>query len=97
MTKDKILENLKKDANYAHRQFPQYAGHWDAWVLGRITKKISTKGGLAFEKGDVVLVNPNSLTYQIPEGPKKGIVSPTCYSFRCKVDCSLGGNFVEII
>jgi hypothetical protein len=49
------LVRLLADAK--HQQWPQYVGHWNGpgWVPYRVTRRIETKLGVAFEPGDVTL------------------------------------------
>lgn len=49
------LVRLLADAK--HLGYPQYRGHWDGagWTLYRITRRIETKLGVAFEAGDVTI------------------------------------------
>ncbi len=51
------LKNLREKARTSHAQYPQYAGHWDGpeWVLVRVTRRIRTKLGVAFERGELAL------------------------------------------
>jgi hypothetical protein len=48
------------EADERHAQYPQYAGHWDGveWQPVVFTRNVRTKGGLAFEKGDVTIARP---------------------------------------
>jgi len=49
------LVRLLADAK--HMGYPQYRGHWDGpgWTLYRITRRIETKLGVAFEPGDITI------------------------------------------
>ena len=83
-TRPTTLAGLKAEAEAAHAQFPQYKGHWDGWKLARITRRIRTKLGVAFEPGDVVLAKDE--TIPDPAGDQRAVVA---YSFRNKADTSL--------
>lgn len=50
-------EYIRRAAAVAHAAFPQYEGHWsgEAWQVGVIGSRVRTKGGVAFERGDVIL------------------------------------------
>jgi hypothetical protein len=50
-------EFVRRFATERHRSYPQYAGYWSApsWRLVKITRRIVTKLGVAFEEGDVTL------------------------------------------
>lgn len=41
-------------------RYPQYARHWDGYLLGRVKRNIVTKGGECFLNGDWVLYRPNA-------------------------------------
>jgi hypothetical protein len=51
-------------AEAEHAAYPQYVGHWAGpeWVLVRLTRRITTKLGLAFERGDVTLGKRGPIT-----------------------------------
>ena len=81
---DEILEALKAEAARAHEAYPQYAGHWDGWELGQIAHDVKTKRGLAFQKGDLVLVNPRSMGFDFE------VLAPlVAYSWRNRVDTAI--------
>lgn len=99
------IETMRASAEAAHAQYPQYAGHWDTWTAGTVTKRIRTKLGVAFEKGDEVLVSPEVREERVtPRGPDKFLpyeqwpVKPfrTCYSFRNGIDTSVPAEKVEV-
>ncbi len=54
---DAAAAEIRERADDAHRQYPQYAGHWDdsKWVLVRIERTIKTKLGVAFTAGELTL------------------------------------------
>jgi len=66
-------------ADALHSQYPQYKGHWDGpeWKLGRINRSVTTKLGVAFEAGDVILYK---------DGSELGGQSFTAFSIRNNVD-----------
>lgn len=51
----RVRSLLVEIAELEHAAYPQYAGYWDDWQVGRIGTDITTKGGDAFHAGDVVL------------------------------------------
>lgn len=71
-------EEIVRLAEEAHRQYPQYRGHWRGpeWKLVLIRRAIRTKMGVAFERGDVTIARPSE------EHP--GHVS--AYSLRNEID-----------
>ena len=49
-------------ANETHADFPQYAGHWNDWSVGRIKRNLRNRGAQIASKGQIVLVDVSSLT-----------------------------------
>lgn len=94
---------LKRHAKSAHSQFPQYDGHWDGpeWVLVKVTRRVRTKLGVAFEKGDVTLARPNEPVTDpglspatLAELNKPGW---TAYSVRNSINTALSAKAVKVI
>lgn len=56
LPKADALAALKAAADAEHVQYPQYKGHWDHYRLCRITRRVKTKAGVAFEAGDLAMV-----------------------------------------
>lgn len=46
---------LKKEAADAMAAYPQYAGFFDNYRLGRVRRTVRTKMGVAAEKGELVI------------------------------------------
>lgn len=67
-----ILVALRSAARAAHEDFPQYCGYWDGpeWVLVRMSRRVKTKMGVAFEKGEVALARRS------PKEPNSSSLSP---------------------
>ena len=65
----------------AHAEYPQYEGHWagDDWTLARVTQRVETKGGLRFEKGDIVLLKYEPSYFGCS-------AEKTAYSVRGRID-----------
>jgi hypothetical protein len=84
--KAKIISQAEQD----NAQWPQYKGHWrgDEWVLVKIKRRIRTKLGVAFEKGDVTIAKRDESVEH------KGFF--TAYSLRNKIDTSVPENAVEV-
>jgi hypothetical protein len=55
---ERALAALKDDAVREHAAYPQYAGYFDRYRLGRVTRRIKTKAGVAFEVGDLCIFAP---------------------------------------
>jgi hypothetical protein len=85
-------ERLIAEANRAHTRYPQYVGHWDSWVVGTITRRVKTKGGVRFEAGDRVLVDPlrHDAAYSLSDE------SRSAYSWRGQVDVSVPREWVRL-
>ena len=69
--------SLREYARQHHERWPQYLGRFDDWTLAKIRRQIETKGGVCFEPGDIVLVEPEPNT--------RGLLRPTsltCFSVR---------------
>jgi hypothetical protein len=49
---------LKRRAAAQMAQYPQYAGHFNKYVLCRVKRDVKTKMGLAFSKGEVAICKP---------------------------------------
>jgi hypothetical protein len=89
LPKEDALEALKADAVASHLQHPQYNGHWDGFVLARVKKAVRTKMGVAFEKGDLALVQTGDHTL--------GADAVTAYSNRNGCDTALRAKDIEIV
>lgn len=53
----RIKANLIEQAQASHAQWPQYADHWTTpeWLLVRFNRRVTTKAGVAFERGDYTI------------------------------------------
>lgn len=54
-------DSIRDEIEQTHKEWPQYANHWDGWVLVRITQDITTKAGQAFKAGDITLGHKQEL------------------------------------
>jgi hypothetical protein len=84
------LLSLREYVRQHHERWPQYLGRFETWTLGKIRRRIETKGGLCFEPGDVVLVEP--------EPNLRGLLRPThvtCFSVRAGWNVAVGRWDVE--
>ena len=87
-------DNVRACAERQMAAYPQYANHWDGWILVRCVRDVVGKGGLRFAVGDVAIMNPNpdrSAEYGIPAG------CVTVYSVRGSVDCTVDADRFEVI
>jgi len=84
-----LIARLRGQADADHAAYPQYAYYWDGreWFPIVITMDITTKMGLAFQKGDVVLAKRYG-SYSWP--------STLAYSFRNKCNTPILGGFERI-
>lgn len=74
---------LRMAAEADNAAYPQYAGHWDGWGVCRVKRRVTTKMGVAFEKGDLAICRPSIFD---PETGKRTI---TLYSARNAVDTGI--------
>lgn len=81
-----ILNALKSIAQEQNAAFPQYAGHFDAYVLVRMKRTVHTKMGMAFMRGEMAIASPMTR-----EGYR------TVYSIRNRVDTSVPESSVSIV
>lgn len=77
------LRSMAEDRAGAER-FPQYRGHFDEWVLVRISRTIETKLGVAFVAGDVTLGRRGTLP---------GLEDWTAFSFRTGASTGVGAGW----
>lgn len=73
-----LLATLKKDAAAQVASYPQYKGHFDDYVLVTMQRKVVTKMGHAFDKGEVTIARPAK------EGDYR-----TAWSFKNRCDTSI--------
>lgn len=83
--------NLVNVANAQTAQWPQYRGHFDAYRIGRITRDVKTKLGLAFRKGDVVIWTIGER--DLGNGPE---VTFTAWSVRNRCDTGVTRSCLEV-
>lgn len=100
-------EELRRQAEAAHEDHPQYDGHWDGWVLVRVTSQVVTKMGTAFAANELALMKPTTDLEEAEHrrwahhwrrelhGDTRHFV--TCYSTRNVVDTSVPVDVVEVI
>ena len=94
---DEVLRNaLVKTAEAHVAQWPQYKDHFVGYVLGRVKKTVKTKLGVAFTRGETVLVNPGSLEYG-HDVRGNGHNYLTAWSVRNKIDTELRAEYVEAL
>lgn len=83
-----ITRAIIAEADAAHAAWPHYRNHWSGseWFLVRITHRVTTKTGRAFEKGDITLAQADR------NGPWL-----TAYSRRNRIDTSVPALWAERI
>lgn len=86
-----IRERLIEDARMQKRDFPQYAGKYEDYVLVRIHDDVKTKSGRAFMKGQLAIAKPKTGAFVI------SIPTRIVYSPATKVDTSVHEYLVEVI
>lgn len=60
------FDDIKSLADQAHWFYPQYLGHWNAargWQLARVTQDVTTKRGVAFKAGDIVIAKKSGFLF----------------------------------
>lgn len=98
-----LAATLRREANEAHAQYPQYAGHWDSWRVAEITRRVVSKGRrVAFEAGDLVLVAPETRAERVaprgkvlPYDEWPQVTFATAYSRRNGVDTGVRADWVR--
>lgn len=86
---------IKFRAEQLHSKYPQYAGHWDNWKLGRFIRHSPGKHGTVFgEVGDYCLVKPTATWFELQGG--SGFCA-TVFSLRQNGDVSAEIGKVEVL
>lgn len=85
---ERLTAAFKAEATKQVAQFPQYAGHFYGYVLGRIKRDVTTKYGLAFAEGEFVIMQPKAVSFQ---------EYLTVWSLRNAVDTSVHCWDVEVV
>ncbi len=55
-----VLEDLTAAAYERHADHPQYAGHFDGWVVAVAKRSVRSRGQEIVSKGEAVLFDPTS-------------------------------------
>lgn len=55
-----MVDHLIEAAEATYAPYPQYAGHWDGWVLAVAKRPIRCHGKQVVDKGEAVLFDPTS-------------------------------------
>ena len=88
---------LLAQAEAEHAQYPQYKNFWNLWVVGTVKKDVKTKLGLAFRKGDRVLVQPEIRDSRGQSFARRStFLSVTAYSFRNKCNTSVWLTDIDV-
>jgi hypothetical protein len=85
------LRMLVGDAKAAMAKYPQYATHFNGYMLCRIRKTIKTKMGVAFRAGEIAIFNPGK-----PEHGFGGLTYPV-WSRTNQIDTCLPATDFEPI
>lgn len=89
-----VMSVLKNRAAEQLAQYPQYAGYHDGaeWYVVRFTKRVTTKGGVRFEAGDLALCRDRDEVET-----REGLTYPTAYSERGAIHCAVDPkSFVRV-
>jgi hypothetical protein len=54
------IEEMVAAADASHAQYPQYAGHWDGWVMAVARRSVRSRGKEIVAKNEPVLFDPAS-------------------------------------
>ena len=84
------IESLRLEAEAAHARYPQYRGHWDDHVLVIVNKRVVTKMGLAFEKGEMAMAEPGLSDDVLVGSPLRSV-----YSRRTQINTLMDPKDVE--
>jgi hypothetical protein len=91
-----IRSKLISQAEAAHAQYPQYRGHWDNWILGRVKRRVTMrKTGWHIEKGTLLLMEPQA--EPLTMGPYVGKNFRIVYSPVSNMDTSIPDSHVEVV
>lgn len=95
----KGIDLLKRAAALSVEDFPQYAGHFDDYVVVKINVRVKTKAGTAFERGEWTLATPESAAYDSTSNEPKAKTRKfvTVWSFKNQVDTSIPLSKVEYV
>ena len=85
-----VMRALIDQAKAQVEGFPQYANSFDDVRVVRVTKRLTTKLGVAFEPGDLVLMTSAA-------SPTLGNEFATCWSFRNKCHTSIRHAWLQTI
>jgi len=89
----KERERLIVAAKERVKEYPQYLGHFDGYILIRIKKDVRTKMGLAFRKGELAIAKPVGVEIL---GRRKGLDQwATAFSISNGVDTSISARAVD--
>lgn len=86
------LAFLKATAISQVAKYPQYLGHFERYTLARVKRDIKTKMGLAFTKGEFVIVAPDG-EFHLPGTTK----FRTAWSRKNAVDTSIKASDLEAV
>lgn len=85
---------MKREIDKGQKAYPQYSGHFDKWVVGKIKKSWEGKGGVGAEVGDLVLISPQA---DLPDYDNGGMFRTTFFSMRLGWSCVIKVNDVDVL
>lgn len=65
---DRTLVAMRSVPQATHADYPQYAGHWDDWVLVVLARNIELKGGRGLDRWQVTIGQRRPADTHLPEG-----------------------------
>ena len=87
-----LLFSLKLQAQRDMARWPQYAGHFDGYRLCRVKRRIKTKMGLAFEKGEIAIFKDGRASDGVDDG-----IAVVVYSASNRCDTGVFAKDVEVL
>lgn len=87
-----VRSSLIAEAAAKMAPFPQYRGKFDSYILVRVKRRIRTKMGIAFDRGEIAIASAETR----PEGPND-IICRTVWSRRNSCDTLVLERDVEVV
>jgi hypothetical protein len=80
-------------------EYPQYDGEFETpfWALAVATRRVRSKGGVQFEKGDYLLVDERPFSVRHPGFDSGGCELPTAFSIRLGWHCAIRPTSYKIV
>jgi hypothetical protein len=76
---DRIADALRSEAEAQHINHPQYANHWDGWIVATAKRTVKMHGRIVLHPGEFCLMDPRSFETLGSDSKKPGKVVVTVY------------------